>query len=40
MKTMTESFAGAFVCSMRKGFNLRHNVQLYHFGRWKLMSKR
>ena len=31
MKTMTETIAGACVCSMRMEFNLCHNVQFYRF---------
>ena len=31
VKTMTKNIAGACVCSMCLEFNLRHNVQFYHF---------
>ena len=31
IKTMTENIAGACVCSMRREFNLRPNVQFYRF---------
>ena len=31
MKTITKNNAGAFFCSMRIEFNLRHSVQFYRF---------